>query len=238
MTATLALAVAAIFAYQYRDLPILPSQRLQNTSHYNRNTIDAIRRPDSGTATTVVSCNAYTALPRTTSAFLEKLPPELRNRVYHLVLVAGEPINIAKVDINYYTALLKTCHQIRSEASQIFFAENKFCAPFLVNAKVTAVDWLPSIGRKHAGQITALSIVPQTAKDVKKAAQHRQAWQVAVEASGEALVRGIIASGVNTKHIRLTRPVLDSAYLNWTVSVAFMYEMLKLQLQYEMERIP
>ena len=234
MAATIALAAIVILTYQFLRSPNPRDPVDRDVGLPFSNTMSTTGRPNTINAVTAV---LDSNIPRTTSSFVERLPPELRNRIYRLVLVANEPVNVVESEINCYTALLKTCRQIRSEASQIFFAENKFRAAFTVNAKGTAVDWLSSIGRERASQITALSIAPGAAKDVKKAVQHRQAWQVAVETSSDALVRGIIASGVEIKHIRLTPPVLDSAHLSWTVSVAFMFEMLKLQLQYEMERM-
>ena len=236
MAVTIILAALAILTYRLLRSPTHQYLEGRDAGLPFSNTMSTTGRPKTINATAAILDSDI--LRTSSSSFVTRLPPELRNRIYRLILVANEPINIVESEIKYYTALLKTCRQLRSEASQIFFAENRFCAAFAVDAKVTAVDWLSSIGRKQAGQITALSIVPQTAKDVKKAVQHRQAWQVAVETAGEAMVCGIIASGVNIRHIRLTPPVLDSAHLNWTVSVAFMFEMLKLQLQYEMERMP
>lgn len=66
---------------------------------------------------------------------LSSLPPELRNQIYRDVLVQDRPI---KIDDEFYTprmrvlghhgslALLKTCRQVFSEASAVFYPLNTF----------------------------------------------------------------------------------------------------------------
>lgn len=61
------------------------------------------------------------------SPFLHKLPAELRNGIYRMALVSEEPLMICRGGKNVLgrTALLRTCRQIRSEATGIYY-ENAF----------------------------------------------------------------------------------------------------------------
>lgn len=70
----------------------------------------------------------------------QKLLPELRNRVYELALVHDRPIQVSpnttpegqikirgKLKDEYHlTTLLQTCKQIRSETTELFYAQNTF----------------------------------------------------------------------------------------------------------------
>ena len=64
---------------------------------------------------------------RAASPFLA-LPGELRNDIYHLALAAedDEHVNISLHAIKQRTALLRTCSQIRNEATEIFYNVNVF----------------------------------------------------------------------------------------------------------------
>jgi hypothetical protein len=62
-----------------------------------------------------------------------KLPGELRNTIYRLVLITGQPVNLNQFLYNNNSAtfkseygLLQVCSEIRAEASSIFWAENTF----------------------------------------------------------------------------------------------------------------
>lgn len=69
---------------------------------------------------------------------LNKLPGELRNRIYRFVLVLSDDIRLeldtprdfrtsaVRYGANLALPLLATCKQIRAEALPIFFAENRF----------------------------------------------------------------------------------------------------------------
>jgi hypothetical protein len=54
-----------------------------------------------------------------------KLPGELRNHIYRYALVAPAQIEITKNNWQQ-PALLQVCHQIRTEASTIYYMENNF----------------------------------------------------------------------------------------------------------------
>lgn len=61
------------------------------------------------------------------SPFL-RLPPELRNRIYEDLLVSEEVVGVTSLGYHQWTppSLLHTCHQIRSEASKLYYAANIF----------------------------------------------------------------------------------------------------------------
>lgn len=56
---------------------------------------------------------------------LLELPAEIRNRIYREVLLSPEPVQVT--ENNYQQpSLLRTCSQIRSEASSIYYIESEF----------------------------------------------------------------------------------------------------------------
>jgi hypothetical protein len=55
-----------------------------------------------------------------------KLPAELRNAVYRYVLTSSGDVELDLKVISKLTNLFRTCKQIRSEATKIFWAENTF----------------------------------------------------------------------------------------------------------------
>ncbi|KAK4494755.1 hypothetical protein PRZ48_014111 [Zasmidium cellare] len=92
------------------------------------------------------------------------LPPELRNKIYTLVLVQGAPIQISERSTKpslaargataHYTRLLEppfllTCRQIRHEALPIFYGENVFFTAI----KDALPPWLLAIGPEKARMV-------------------------------------------------------------------------------------
>lgn len=67
---------------------------------------------------------------KTEKPTLLTLPAELRNRIYHLVLTKGSPISPYrcedKTEEPASLRLLRTCRQIRSEATSIYYGTNMF----------------------------------------------------------------------------------------------------------------
>lgn len=59
---------------------------------------------------------------------LDKLSGELRNHIWRHVLVSDEPVLVNK-EQPHSPSLLRTCTQIRTEATSIFFNENTFLLP-------------------------------------------------------------------------------------------------------------
>ena len=89
---------------------------------------------------------------------LSKLPAELRNEIYRLVLVDDEPLDIERNAIAERTALLKACRQTREEASEIFYAENKFRLPGLCTHTADTITFLELAGQKNASGIPRLIV--------------------------------------------------------------------------------
>ena len=85
------------------------------------------------------------------------LPPEIRNTIYREVLVPTVDILITRKVIERETALLKVCHQIREEASSIFYGENKF-KDWRRSQAATVISWIRLIGNEHAGMIQQLTV--------------------------------------------------------------------------------
>ncbi len=102
------------------------------------------------------------------SANFLALPRELRDEVYELCLLDEEPINPW---IKFYTrqeltpGLLRVSKTIHSEASSLFYAQNRF--DFV---KATAEDialFLKTIGRNNAGSIRNIRIDFPTLRDLE-----------------------------------------------------------------------
>jgi len=96
------------------------------------------------------------------------LPPELRNMIYRY-LVPDEPVSITRRNffsktpkIHQRTAFLRTCSQIRREASQVFYTHAKFSAKtsslFFHQQRNQTLEWLRLIGEERTSSITHLSI--------------------------------------------------------------------------------
>ncbi|KAI7361076.1 hypothetical protein KC354_g8359 [Hortaea werneckii] len=76
----------------------------------------------------------------TTKAHLLKIPGELRNVIYRLVLLCDERIKINKRH-RKMPPLLRTCQQVYAEARSIYFGENSF--------GVTVRHLRPIVSRHH-----------------------------------------------------------------------------------------
>jgi hypothetical protein len=83
---------------------------------------------------------------------LFRIAPELRNRIYHHCLSTEE---IIIVDANGFKepALLRTCRQIRKEASKIF-ESNAFCLPMIaLGYPAPASHWIHNAGVRNYGVV-------------------------------------------------------------------------------------
>ena len=89
---------------------------------------------------------------------LLNLAAELRNSIYQYALISDTPICINQDDIRSRSALIQVCKQIREEASQSFYAENKFFTTAIDGNCDTAISWLKAIGKKNAGHMHRLII--------------------------------------------------------------------------------
>ncbi|KAK4575259.1 hypothetical protein LTR86_001111 [Recurvomyces mirabilis] len=63
------------------------------------------------------------------ASHLLKLPPEIRNYIYHLTLVQAEDIPVTSTGYER-PAILSTCRTIRKEAFKLYYSGNRFaCQP-------------------------------------------------------------------------------------------------------------
>lgn len=101
---------------------------------------------------------------------LSKLAPELRNRIYELVVAQQNPIEVSLMSLNddmkapykweiiqlSYFALTQTCKAIRSETLQLFYAHSTFVLrdfrhPTICPLRVVAYNFLKRVGTASAG---------------------------------------------------------------------------------------
>ncbi|EMC93757.1 hypothetical protein BAUCODRAFT_206166 [Baudoinia panamericana UAMH 10762] len=96
--------------------------------------------------------------PARTSISFMKLPPELRNRIYRLVLPADTTIELGSKAAAEHNALLRTTSQIRQEASDIFYAGNKFLITISPFNAARMARRIQVAGRRNLGVIPSLTI--------------------------------------------------------------------------------
>lgn len=92
-----------------------------------------------------------------TSALLN-LPPELRNRIYSLALTSPSKITPAKTGHLKHPALLQTCTQIRTEATQMWFARNAFQLPLNPSNLANLHSFLESSGKANLAVLQSLTL--------------------------------------------------------------------------------
>ena len=83
----------------------------------------------------------------TTCFFLEKLPAEIRNSIYELVLVSEAPIKV-NANLKKFLAILNTCTQIRKEATG-FASQNEFQVACGVLPPIRLQAWLKTLSKTH-----------------------------------------------------------------------------------------
>lgn len=77
---------------------------------------------------------------------LLQLPPELRNRIYHMCLPADGPIHFnANLTIHSWDQLLRVCRTIREEASPVFYGNIYFEARDRTDYTGYVQRWLASL---------------------------------------------------------------------------------------------
>lgn len=89
---------------------------------------------------------------------LATLPGELRNRIWRLVVVKLNAINVSDLTSPQEPALLATCHQARKEASGIYYAENTFLLAHDPFALRIESSWLRALGPARARQLHDLRL--------------------------------------------------------------------------------
>ena len=89
---------------------------------------------------------------------LLNLPAELRNRIWSLALIKKGRVNEPD-DTIILPPLLRTCQQIANEATQIYFANNKFTVTLTTETLPEFLRSLKAIGRKNAQLIKSIKIL-------------------------------------------------------------------------------
>ena len=82
------------------------------------------------------------------------MPPELRNRIYHLALVHDGVVHVGRDSESLVKehSLLATCTRVRSEATGIYYAVNTFRTTDIMFAE----DWLKQLDERKLKAIKAL----------------------------------------------------------------------------------
>ena len=128
---------------------------LLSSTHFNNANINAI--PDNTLQTMADSVETQPSLNVQPFRLLELLA-ELRNRIYRAMLVCDEEFDIHMLRIGARICLLGVCTQIRSEASEIFYAENTFRITDARKQQLYTTFFLQSIGESNAQRIKRLLV--------------------------------------------------------------------------------
>ena len=90
---------------------------------------------------------------------LLSLPPELRNLIYYFTLTCFDHINLAAGQgFAMHKQLLNTCRQIRSEATAVFYKENRFVVQFGERYLRNAIKILALVGPSNVSNIKTIEI--------------------------------------------------------------------------------
>ncbi|KAK5725084.1 hypothetical protein LTR17_013283 [Elasticomyces elasticus] len=119
-----------------------------------------------------ITCSATTEsfFPRLTESLFLRLPPELRNSIYELVLQQPEPIVIRRLGKalpesrqpsshlpHHAKALTRTCKLIRRETAQLFYAINTF--KFICDQEILLLcDFLDRIGQQNKEALRSIIV--------------------------------------------------------------------------------
>ncbi|KAK0964839.1 hypothetical protein LTS01_018628 [Friedmanniomyces endolithicus] len=84
------------------------------------------------------------------------LPPEVRNTIYHLVLVREGRKRVLAPALPYDPALLRTCRQIRQEAQGIFLHQNTFyITVYNLHYTIPRTHWFHSVAPQNRSVVLA-----------------------------------------------------------------------------------
>lgn len=100
---------------------------------------------------------------------LLELPPELRNHIYEFVLVSPDEALIMKNSSS--PALLRTCRQIREEASSLYYGQNIF---LITNAESLCIQWLASVPAKMRAHIKTMRLYTNCRSSGHEAARYKR----------------------------------------------------------------
>lgn len=137
--------------------------------------------------------------------FLSKLPAELRNRVYELVLVHPNEIAVnSRKRLRDHKALLQTCKQIREEASKIFYALNSFRITLPVHWKPRPILFFETAGFENSLSVRGLSVVFTPSREQRHLSTQ---WKIARE---KLQRRAIFGQQIAPQHAVRTPDGLES----------------------------
>ena len=113
----------------------------------------AMATPPSPSTTFEVNNEDLPVAPRTS---LLDLPAEIRNRIYHNVLIVDEPIVLKLIHpFIVEPALLHTAKQVRNEALAVFYGANVFASP----ERKTTVLFLEQFGVERLSLLRYLRVI-------------------------------------------------------------------------------
>jgi len=96
---------------------------------------------------------------------LLNLPAEIRNRIYHFAVASTESTHMRGGSLAR-PGLLQTCKQTAEEATQIYFASNKFVAHLTALTLARFIYALRVAGKQNAALISDLVIELDTEKEM------------------------------------------------------------------------
>lgn len=139
------------------------------------------------------SVSLLTSCRKRKTCDLHRIPAEIRNRIYELVLVSDKPINATRRPRDAVNPLLQVCRQVRQEALPMFYSRNTFM--HLVRNANTAhlCLWLSSIGKQSCAFVNSLAVC---CEGIIRPFNYQDAKYVEVSQAWMALAKALYRSGV------------------------------------------
>lgn len=125
----------------HRSTKMAMTPSVMSLEHFKAVLSDALQSKDTmekielGLKSQFESLSADSKQPDTTCYLLETIPVEIRKQIYSLLLVnrtLATPDCLTRscdgndVALYLHPAIMRTCHQVYDEASQVLYGENKF----------------------------------------------------------------------------------------------------------------
>lgn len=151
------------------------------------------------------------------SALLE-LPAELRNRTYRYAMTSDEAVEVEGEAIISSTKLLQVCHQIREEATSIFYAENAFtvtCVDFNI---APILCWFFAIRQKNVSTISKIHIKAAFSQKSSSALADMRTYIRAGDRDSSWTAVGQLCEGLFTE-IWVSAAILRKLGVNITVEI-------------------
>ena len=165
---------------------------------------------------------------------LLKLPAELRNAIYTLALSFDEDIMVSTVHKLRRPALLKTCKQIRAEATLLYFSSTTFHLVISPTELKFTKTWLRSIGRESAAAINPLLLTLNLDQANHRFCRSREGleWLSTYRRKWEDLAKAMLEAGIRSEAVIqqsaqylcrgevLDRVPCDRLYPSWMLTFA------------------